>query len=458
MSWQAGFDPSTTMEKLIETLSALDKLIRTRASRLDDAQDYCLVIDDEVPADLIHEIEALTFQADQYSKSEVKFPLNQKNIKFFWQESDLIKRIDSKDFTGEKDLFLFNSPDKPLLFISANSTCYLDFKPVTNNFLFQNIQSYFSLLQFFKGQEHQEDKPFYLVDHFSEGNRLIVMTTSQREGKLTIPFQKVCVADPKSSLKSRLQPFFDVFEDNNKTLPKFVKAEFFKQLSPVNQGERMAMFIGGKVTSIVEEAQKNFEVYINDLSLTKFKSDYRESQEKYFASTREILGKVSNQVIAFPLSITATAFATNKLGAEETTPTTWIILLLIILAFSVFTGYSAYLMSLQRQDAIELEDVFTQDFDRMMNNQFFNRFETERPAFREIRQKLIVRFSNLKRSITIYVMVMILFNSLFIGFMLFQLAISIKWAVLLSLLLMLFFGWLFFHFPVQFKSPTTSPS
>lgn len=446
------------MEKLIENLLTLDSLIRPRTVRVDDTDNYCLIIAEEDTANLIQEIESLNFGVESFSKNEIKFPLNQSKIKFFWQESDLMKRADPKDFEDREALFLFHSPDKSLMFIPSTSTCYLDFQSVTNNFLFQNIQSYFSLLQFFKAQEHQEDKPFYLVDHFSEGNRLIVMTTSQREGKLTIPFPKVCLTDPKSSLEIRLQPFFEAFEEKNKTLPKFVKAEFFKQLSPVAQSERMAMFIGSKVTSIMEEAQKNFEVYINDLSLTKFKSDYRESQEKYFASTREILGKVSNQVISFPLSITATAFATNKLGAGETTPTTWVILLLIILAFSVFTGYSAYLMSLQHQDAVELEDVFTQDFDRMMANQFFNRFDTERPAFREIRQKLLVRFSNLKRSITIYVVVMILFNSLFIGFMLFQLAISIKWAVFLAFILMLFFGWIFSHFPVQFKPPTGSPS
>lgn len=140
---------------------------------------------------------------------------------------------------------------------------------------------------------------------------------------------------------------------------------------------------------MLHTAQQNFEIYLHDLSLDKLKSEYQKSQEEYFTKLREALGKVINQTIAFPVSITATAFATFKVNDPGQPTATFVLLGLIVLAFMVFTGFTAFLLGIREHDIRELKANFDRDYNRLARNKFFENEKNaeDRSQFEEAKQK-----------------------------------------------------------------------
>jgi len=114
-----------------------------------------------------------------------------------------------------------------------------------------------------------------------------------------------------------------------------------------------------KLNEILIIAEQNFELYLNDLSLEKFRTDYIESKEKYFSQLRDILGKITSQVIALPLSITAAAFATYKTSDKP------ILFILVLISFLLFSIYSFFLIRLYKFDVIDLDLSFKRDFKKL---------------------------------------------------------------------------------------------
>lgn len=111
----------------------------------------------------------------------------------------------------------------PNYYEQESGSTFRNFSPSQNDYFFENVKEYFQFLEFLKTQDHQEDKPFYFVDHFDDTRGQFIFTSSKKEGKLSVPFRQFV---PRFAGNKPLKPVFDefkgAFQEQNKHLPKFI--------------------------------------------------------------------------------------------------------------------------------------------------------------------------------------------------------------------------------------------
>jgi hypothetical protein len=356
------------------------------------------------------------YELESRRENILRISLEQKGLKIFYDNNDFRRRINKNHVNNGNfrfNVFVLNNKGSNSLFYNNEETqTYLNFVLAPANNFFQNTLYYFKLLSFLKNQEHQEDHHFYFVDHFNADNRKIIFTSLKKEGKLTVGYpQEVPDFNSQISIKSRIERFISCF--NEKQLPKFLKAELFNILPSFKQEERLEAFIKN-LDFIIEKAEQNFEIYLSELSLDNFKNQYLEFRLKYFSQFRDILSKITTQILAFPLSITASTFATYKVIDSI------VLCIIIVAAFIAFSIYSLFMMNAQKEDVNEIIRLFNSDYSNFSKNNFFEKYPNELTSFKETYEYIHRRSDFLIRCIKIYSTVLIFVNSFFVFFILFQ--------------------------------------
>jgi hypothetical protein len=315
--------------------------------------------------------------------------------------------------TFKTDTLILNFPKDTYFYNKSEDCCYTNFSKDTNCYLFANTHYFYALLSFLKQQEHKEDHLFYFVDYFNKDNRRIIITSPSKQGKLTVGYEQ---GVPDFSLNKNIGVGIDRFIDafSQKQLPKFVKAELFNVLSACNEKEKRLCYFIEHLPFIMERAEQNFEIYLNDLSLDNFKKQYLDFRIKYFNLFRDILAKITTQVLAFPLSITAASFASYKVIDNE------LLAYSIVVAFIVFSIYSLFMLGAYKQDINENKSLFLREYEELKNNAFFTKYPSELSYFESTKYFVTQRQKFLSISISIYAVVVSLINSLFVFFVLYR--------------------------------------
>lgn len=364
----------------------------------------------------------------------LRINLNQEKFKIFFDLKDFNKRISNDHIENDNfkfNIFILNKDSSdPILYLKDEFKVFVNFEKSENNFTFSNTINYFKLIAFLKeqDQENQENKHFYFIDHFNSDHRKIIVTSLKKEGKLTIGYSnEIPNFDPQISLQSRIAHFISTFQE--KQLPKFIKAELFNILPKFKQEERLVAFIQN-LDLITEKAEQNFEIYLSDLSLDNFKSQFLEFRLKYFNHFRDILSKITTQILTFPLSITAAAFATYK------TIDSIFLCSLIVVAFIVFSVYSLFTLKAHKEDVNEIKKLFEADYRSFSTNSFFQKYPEELISFKETNSYIIKRSEFLILCINIYSWVLITTNFLFILFVTTQ-AILLKVSIVIVVIVLL---------------------
>lgn len=353
----------------------------------------------------------------------------------FYDVEDYRRRFTKNYYEADNlkvDVLILKGIDsKSMLYFKQTSETLIDFKKSSSNFLFINTIVFFKLISFLKDNEHKEDKHFYFVDYFNIDYRRIIITSLKKEGKLTIGYPMMLPDfDNRISIKPQIDRFILAFQE--KQLPKFIKTELFNYLPAYRQEERLEAFIQN-LNVIMEKAEQNFEIYLSDLSLDNFKTQFLEFRIKYFNQFRDILSKITTQILAFPLSITASAFATYK------TIDSILLCSLIVAAFIVFSIYSLFTLRAHKEDVIEIKKLFEADFKSFSSNPFFLKYPDELKSFQDTNSYIIQRSKFLIRCIDIYSGVLISTNFLFILFVVTQaLLAKVSIAIIIIVFLLLF--------------------
>ena len=338
---------------------------------------------------------------------------------FYWGEQDFRDKIFTKNGATfnrsfDSDLAVINQENSQIenyFFDGKNKKTFVDLAEDPNNFLFLNSRAYIAFIQFLSQKEHQEDAFFYFVDHFSWEKDEIVFVSAQKEGKLTIPFPRVIPEfDQKINYSIRLKNFIDSFPDNDKTqkLPKFIKAELFKQLAVKPKSERLMAWISS-MDEILNVANQNFEVYLADVSMSNVKKQYIETKDKYFAQLRDILGKITSQIVALPVSTSAVALVSYTL------PKTYdqnFSLSIIAGAFGIYTFFALHLLKLYLNDIDDSAEQISFDFKSLDTDDFFAKFKDEKQYFADIKTKLERKMSIMRNTIWVYIALLVFTNCL----------------------------------------------
>lgn len=373
------------------------------------------------------------FKTEQIHDNKTRIFKNQGNLFIYWNIDDFKARA-NKDSIKKDILIIFDETKQSLFFQASSKTTYQQFVASSKDFLLENAYYYFRTLDILKEQEHKEDHLFYFVDYFNSSLRKIIFTSLNKEGKLTIGFP---IGIPElsriKSLKESCLRFFNSFAKENKHLPKFIKNELFKSLIKEKPEERIVKLFEN-LDDIMLTAEQNFELYLSDLSLDKFRTEYIEYKEKYFFQIRDILGKITTQVVALPLSITAAAFATYRTTDKP------ILFFLVASAFLIFSIYSFFLIRLYKFDVLDIQKSFEKDFSDLSKEDYFLKYPKELNSFRRVEFSIKSRVTNLIKLIFAYTFLLALTNSMFILFALLQKGIDNSTAFIVSFISFLVLG------------------
>lgn len=289
-------------------------------------------------ADNKAKLSALGIGFDTVNKISIDLPIEDlfKPAKTFYDKEDFLKR-----FKGSSDL------DKVLIILFYEDTFLVYDNSVTttgsgrDSFLITNTVSFLRFQEIITS----------IADYINPLVREMVFHTSTKGiFKLKYPASPI-ILDNTRSLAGPVHVLSSKIPD--KTFQLFFKNEIADFIKRENNNGFVDLLLG--VEGVVEEADKNVELYLKNFSWDTFRAKLYVEKDKYFIALRDILGKIMTQLAAVPISISATIFATYKIDNAY-------ILLFVILAFSLYVGFAFYIQTLYYRDTREIEGDFERDF------------------------------------------------------------------------------------------------
>jgi len=378
-------------------------------------------------------VDTAILEIETNSTEESELDISNLDFYFYFNELDFRTRTSNKRW----DLLTYIHSGN-IIYNPTTGQTHINGSLSNSYFLIRNNHLYFELLIFLKGHEHQEGKILYFVDYFSWDSRIIVFTTLKKEGKLSINFTAAGLELQNDiRLKENLERFKLAFGESSRNFPKFIKNELISQLSKYHINDRMQKLLE-EFVAIMNIAEQNFEIYLHDLSLENLKKDFIEHKNKYFNQSREILSKLTNQVIGLPITIAASVFSTYKVSDSAST------LLTILFVFSLYAIYSIFLLKLQKEDIRDLKRMFEKDYEYIKNSQFFQKFPDQLADFKLARDQISNRFQQLIIAINIYYILFCASVIAFIIYLIMQLALAFSMLLLSGLILCVLFMCLYF--------------
>lgn len=368
----------------------LNQIMVLRNVRLDSLRNS-LAFPSNENENTVEELKQLEIKVEASGTGICEIDLNTLPFTTFYDDTDFLNRVTRKSWA--KPILIYKDN---LFYDIFDNTTYKAGVKVENQFLISNNFYSFKLFDFLKTQEHQDNSAFYFVDYLNWDTYHLVLTSLKKDGKLEILLPKKGV-DIRSNvqLTAAVLEFIKAFDENNRHYPKFIKTELISTLSQVEKGKRLEIMLM-KLNEILYVASQNFEIYVHDLSLENLKKDFIEHKNKYFIQLRDILSKLTNQILGLPIVIGASVFSTYKVS--DSIPT----LLIILGVFFLYSFYTVFLLKLQKEDIQDIKRSFKSDFTKIQTSQFFLKFPDELTEFGKAKINLDTRIGSLITAIDLY--------------------------------------------------------
>ena len=328
----------------------------------------------------------------------IEFSVNSFNYIFFFNENDFSLKW-NKWIGLNKDVAILN-PDSKSKFYNKTDNIFYEDLVEKKSFYFENVITYKDFISFFIIKSNEQNNKFQFVDNFDTNSRKLFFTSSKEPGKLVLSYpSELPNFDDEIDYSVLLDNLKKAFDPINKYLPLFIKNEIFKYFDDKND-------LNGFITlfkclnEILSLADKNYQIYLHDLSLDKIKTDYKEYKQKFFASQNDILSKISTQVLALPISIAASAFSLFNLKGELF-PT-----IIVIFGLVSYITYVTFIVRIYYSDINNLNILAQRDFQILKTHPFFNENKDELNYFEEIKNNLFDRLKSLKMGLNIFTFIM----------------------------------------------------
>lgn len=352
-----------------------------------------------------------------------KVRLLKNSIKTFVYSSfdELRKSFLNQNF---ENIFVLRDSD---VFSYISDTSYINFIENPSN-IFKNIFSYKKFIAFLKEQEKEVEGTFFFIDSFSRDLRKIVLTSITEKGRVTIKYSSdLPKFNNEKDYSVGLEKFIKCFDDQNKSLIRFLKTSTINTVSLYDEENRFQSFFEN-LESIVDKALINFEVYLNELSIDKIKKDYDDIKSKYFTGLSDILSKLSQSILALPIAIATLLFAIEKVKD------TAFYLYLLIVIILITTVYLSLLLKIHFRDLNYIYKVFFFDYNLLIENKFFIKYPQEKQMFEEIKSRIEDRVETLKLIIELYYWTLNTSNLFLVGLLLYFLHLKIDFIVIIGVL------------------------
>lgn len=257
---------------------------------------------------------------------------------------------DLDDFYNNYSKYKDNFDESLILILKESGVSILKNKAevfTKNKAVIFNFYTYQKLLDFLKAN------PLFTTFLNESNNQFIIISKDNGVFHIGYRYKENRIEDLDD-----LQP---IFEDLKVLFQKKEFIQFFKEIITnigIHEKDIHDRFfeIIKSLKLLLSLAEKDYENYVLDFAFDKIKSKFKEERNKYFESLEKNIDTVSKQVFAFPLTFSATAFASYQVKDKP-----WI-LGLIILAYLLYTIIAFYILSMVKYNIICLKsDVLKEE-------------------------------------------------------------------------------------------------
>ena len=286
-------------------------------------------------------------------------------LRIYFDISYFLKDFKLSTLNQDFAILLF---DDSYLFYSAQDTSYSTEKSIEKtNLLVENTVSYLNL----------KEKFSLLADYQNTANNEFVFYTSTK-GIYRLSYPNI-TPNFSVNVKNHIEGL--LFKLESPDFKLFFVNELFDFLK--DSKEPIVSLIQN-IQSIVSSAERNHQLYIKNFSFEEFRNKLQSEKTHYFNSIREILGKVLNQLISIPISLSAVVFTVYKI--ESVFP-----LIIILIGYLVYLLYFIKFQGIYFSDIKEIYSDFQKDFNEIKDK---SGIPIEEISIEE--QKIIRRISNIK--------------------------------------------------------------
>jgi hypothetical protein len=412
---------------MLNTINELCIILRNNETNYNENVEIITIKSNDV-LNLKIKLNGIKIVFTEIQDQQIQIDINQLPFKFYWTDKEFKSKVSTVSDFNKKDYLVVNKLDNKERIFIANSK--QEFVDVIRNktWFIQNTFAYLDLLEKLKIKANPSND-FHFIDNFDNSSDRFLITSPKEPGKLLIQIPDETISlDETINYKLELSFFDSVFEPNNKNLPIFLKTELYNQLKNIDENQRLNYLIS-KFRSIYNLAQKNFEVYLNDLSIDDLKKSYEDYKKKYFELVSDVIGKISNQFIALPITVATASFAIIRV--EDSIFAS----ILIITALLGASFYLSFMLRIYKKDIDYFSITITKDYNRLLSSDFFKKHPEEIEDFNFIKENLLSKVNSYRKLISIYFILMWVFNTLLIYLLLY-----IQLKSLFSLLIFVIFS------------------
>ncbi len=241
------------------------------------------------------------------------------NLLIFFKRIDYLSRYDeySKDF--ENSIIVILEEDGKTIFKNANESFSKEKSIIFNNYYYRSI---LNLLK--------SNPQFCSIKSLS--NEIIIV--SKENGVIHIGYKnndlRLSDLDDLSTdfilLKKRFEKtdLSGKVSENTEFIKLFVETISMAGIGGYDEIDRFFEITKG-LKIILSLTERDYDNYINNFSFENIKTKFKEERNKYFENLEKNIDLISKQVVSFPLTFAATAFASYQVKDKP------IILLLILI-------------------------------------------------------------------------------------------------------------------------------
>ncbi|TYP92037.1 hypothetical protein LX73_2283 [Fodinibius salinus] len=261
-----------------------------------------------------------------------------------------------------------------------------------------------------------------IVDH-KDGSTGQFILLSSKQGKFRLGYNNVTPNfNVNEDLSDKPQKLKDVLENGNDYF-RFLKEVMISRLGTEDKPDRAYNFFV-ELDSFIEEANRNYEVFLNKFDFAKLRDELRQEKEKYLSSVQELISKLFNKVVSVPISISAAAFALYRVKENS------VLSILVVVGYVAYAIFTSYLLKIAWDDTQEIESDFEDDIDKIESKSPLNEED-----IKSVNQKMSRRFNYLRTSIVLVGVIIIGFaiaiTTIGVGFIASSLAAWMKFFVLI---------------------------
>lgn len=327
-------------------------------------------------------------------KVEIKLSISKLENTFFYYDYDNYLRdyeYYKEDFNNSNIIIL--DLDSKILFKEINEEFTIEKADIFNYVQYRELQAFLILKNEFTPYHDNLSKQFVII--------------GKEKGAFHIGYN---LLEKRKISNVDIKPFIEELKS------EFLKKEFIQFFKDVIINSIHCIDIKDRLFELTKNLKlllnltaKDYESYVLNFAIDKIKSKFKEERNKYFESLEKSIDTVSKQIVSFPLTFGATAFASYQVKDNPLT------LILIVVAYLLYTIIAFKVLAITDYNILCLKaDVNKEE------NEIKNGYEKVYDDFKDDFIKIWTKIAKLKGLVLILKWILSLLFLIFALFTLFQ--------------------------------------